>query len=119
MLPICGFLFHAVCLLFSEPCSVGFVTHLGYTPRFSFSTPYDGTSLYFFPSLYLFRFATGIASMMQRDPVGGMESALRAQKSFWKFVGIAAISVLCLYVVIILAVVLFAGLAAARSMPGI
>jgi hypothetical protein len=26
---------------------VGFVAHSGYTPRFSFSTPYDGTSVSF------------------------------------------------------------------------
>jgi hypothetical protein len=73
--------------------------------------------VYLFPSLYLLRFASGIAAMLGRDPVGGMESALRAQKSFWKFAGIFMIVILCLYVLAILGVMLFAGIMAVRGLP--
>lgn len=75
--------------------------------------------LYLFPSLYLYRYASGIAAMLRQDPVGGMESALRAQKAFWKFVGICMIALLCAYAVLILCVVVFAGLAAVRTLPGL
>jgi hypothetical protein len=59
--------------------------------------------LYFFPSLFLFRYANGIASM-DGDTVGGMERALEAQKSFWRFVGIAA----AIYVILLISVVAIA-----------
>lgn len=73
--------------------------------------------VYLFPSLYLLRFASGIAAMLKNDPVGGMESALRAQKSFWKFAGIFMIVILCLYVLIILGMMLFAGVMAVQGLP--
>lgn len=61
--------------------------------------------LYLFPSLFLFRYASGITSM-ERDIVGGMERALGAQKSFWRFMGIAALVYLViLFVIIAIAIV--------------
>jgi hypothetical protein len=45
--------------------------------------------LYLFASLFLFRYASGIASMAH-DTAGGMERALAAQKSFWRLIGITA-----------------------------
>ena len=68
--------------------------------------------LYIFPSLFLFRYASGIASMLKEDAVRGMESALAAQKSFWRFVGILTVIVLCIYAVV-LAVVVVGGIIAA------
>jgi hypothetical protein len=72
--------------------------------------------LYFFPSLYLMRYASGIQAMLRTEPVAGLERALAAQKSFWKFAGIALIAVLALYFLVILAVFLVAGAAAFAGM---
>jgi hypothetical protein len=62
---------------------------------------------YLFPSLFLFRYASGISSM-DGDTVGGMERALTAQKSFWRFVGI----VMLVYLVLLFIVIAFAVVAA-------
>jgi hypothetical protein len=56
--------------------------------------------LYIFPSYFLFRYAGAISSM-DRDVVGGMERALAAQKSFWRFVGIVSLVYLVLILVFI------------------
>lgn len=44
--------------------------------------------LYFFPALYLFRFASSIGLLNDGGGEKEMETALANQKSFWKFVGI-------------------------------
>jgi hypothetical protein len=54
--------------------------------------------LYFIPSLFLFRYASRIADLRITRGVVELEDALAAQKSFWKFVGIAALIVIFLYV---------------------
>lgn len=55
--------------------------------------------LYFFPSLFLFRYASRIADLRLTRGVEQLENALAAQKSFWKFVGIAALIVIFVYLV--------------------
>jgi hypothetical protein len=70
--------------------------------------------LYIFPSLFLFRYASGIASMLKDDTVRGMENALAAQKSFWRFVGILTTIVLCIYALVLVALVVAAIIAALR-----
>lgn len=58
--------------------------------------------LYFFPCLYLYKYAGAIS----RIPEGGqaaMEDALARQKSFWKFIGILTAIVLVLEVLILIA----------------
>lgn len=47
--------------------------------------------LYFFPSLFLFRFASSIDRLMDGGSATEMEEALEHQKSFWKFVGVIAL----------------------------
>lgn len=44
--------------------------------------------VYFFPSLFLFKFASSIGSLLDGGGAAEMEAALSNQKSFWKFVGI-------------------------------
>jgi hypothetical protein len=68
--------------------------------------------LYIFPSLFLFRYASAIASMLSEDTARGMESALNAQKSFWRFTGILTVVVLCIYAVVLVFVVIAAIIAA-------
>lgn len=68
--------------------------------------------LYFFPSLYLFRFAQAIRDLRDAPDVLHLENALSAQKSFWKFVGILAALVIALYVAIIAVAAVVAVIAA-------
>jgi hypothetical protein len=70
--------------------------------------------LYVFPSLFLFRYASGIATMLSEDAVRGMENALNAQKSFWRFVGILTVIILCLYAVVLAGLLVAAIVAAVR-----
>lgn len=44
--------------------------------------------LYFFPGLFLFRYANRIRDFMNSSHNQFLDAALEAQKSFWKFVGI-------------------------------
>lgn len=55
--------------------------------------------LYIIPGVLLSRYANGIASLMQTRRNSDLENALTAQKSFWKFAGVALIILLCLYFV--------------------
>lgn len=57
--------------------------------------------VYFFPSLYLWRYADRISNLQQTGTAADMESALESQRSFWRFVGIALALVLALYVVLL------------------
>lgn len=47
--------------------------------------------LYFFPSLFLFRFSSSIGRLLEGGGAVEMEAALANQKSFWKLVGILTI----------------------------
>jgi hypothetical protein len=63
--------------------------------------------LYFFPSLFLFRYASRINALWTTRSVRQLEDALEAQKSFWKFVGILMLVVIVLYLLgIVLAIML-------------
>ena len=60
--------------------------------------------LYFMPCLFLFRYAKAIAAI----PASGqaaMENALGQQKSFWKFMGVLTLVLLCIYVIGIVAAI--------------
>lgn len=70
-------------------------------------------ALYVFPAYYLHQFASSIRSLEQGGGNVAMEDALRSQRSFWRFVGIAAIIVIVVYVLVIVFAVL-AGMSAPR-----
>jgi len=96
-------------------CMVGFIVCIGLFAGTIFSSlgsdmPYPGIFisiiyigiglLYFFPVLYLFRFARQIrAALSSRDPQE-MESAFENLKSHYKFIGIMMIVILSLYVLL-------------------
>jgi hypothetical protein len=50
--------------------------------------------LYFFPAMYLYRYASGIARLREAGRVDDLDAALDAQRAFWKFVGILTTIVL-------------------------
>jgi hypothetical protein len=58
------------------------------------------SAFYFFPALYLNRYASRIGDLMRTGRMGDLEQALMAQKSFWRLVGIVMLVILCLYAVI-------------------
>jgi hypothetical protein len=58
--------------------------------------------LYFFPALYLLRYAQRIRDLIYSHNVADLEAALSAQKSFWRFTGILVALILVLYVVLLL-----------------
>jgi len=59
-------------------------------------------ALYFFPTLKLSQYASRIARLRVTKSEVDLSAALEAQRSFWAFVGIVTLVVLCLYLVIIL-----------------
>lgn len=61
------------------------------------------------PATYLARYASRIASLRGTGRVDDLERALEAQKSFWKFVGLATVVVFGVYLLIFL-VAIFAGM---------
>ena len=63
--------------------------------------------LYFIPSLFLFRYASCINALWTNRTVRHLEDALRAQKSFWKFVGILTLIVIALYFLAFVAAFVF------------
>lgn len=70
--------------------------------------------LYIMPAVFLGRYASNIKRLNAGRQPGDLEAALESQKSFWKFVGIMAAVLLCLYVVIIILAVAFGAFFAAR-----
>jgi hypothetical protein len=68
--------------------------------------------VYVAPGLYLFRYATAIKRLRANSTAGGLEDALKHQKSFWRFVGILSVVGLVIAVVV-LALGILAGLLAA------
>jgi hypothetical protein len=71
-----------------------------------------GAILYIVPSLYLYRYADRIRDLETGKTPEALASALAAQKSFWRFVGIAMALVLVAYAVI-LVIGIVIGIAAA------
>ena len=63
--------------------------------------------LYVMPCLFMYRYAKAIAAIPGTGQ-GALEEALKNQKSFWKFMGILMIVVLCLYALFIVLGVLLA-----------
>jgi len=64
--------------------------------------------LYFVPSFYLHRYASRIGSYLAQGRSAQLDAALEAQKSFWRFVGILTLVILCIYILILAGVVLAA-----------
>ena len=60
--------------------------------------------LYTPPALFLWQYASAIKSMDQRQS-SGMEQALGAQRSFWRYVGILAVVLLVIYAIVLAVVV--------------
>ncbi|QOV89390.1 DUF4339 domain-containing protein [Humisphaera borealis] len=64
--------------------------------------------LYFFPAMYLGRYASRIADLSRSRRQSDLEAAMEAQKSYWKFIGILTLIVIVIYAIVFV-VVLGAG----------
>jgi hypothetical protein len=70
--------------------------------------------LYFFPALYLMRYAGAIKRIGPANPAA-MEEALARQASFWRLVGILTVLLIGLYVVAIAVIAVIAVMGAAAA----
>ena len=66
--------------------------------------------LYFIPCVFLHRYASRISDFLSSGQPGDLEDALEAQKSFWKFMGVLSLVVLCCYAVIFAIAIVVAAL---------
>lgn len=62
--------------------------------------------LYIFPAYFLHQYASSINDLVQGGGDTAMENALGSQKSFWRFVGILTLVIICIYVLVILLAIL-------------
>jgi hypothetical protein len=60
--------------------------------------------LYIPPVLYLHRYAGRIRDLVEENSALNLENALRAQKSFWKYIGMFTVITLCVYVLVLVGV---------------
>lgn len=58
------------------------------------------SGLYLFPAYFLHQYASSINDLVQGGGDSAMENALGSQKSFWRFVGILTLVMICLYALI-------------------
>lgn len=70
--------------------------------------------VYIFPGVKLWKYASSIAMLIQTGRDEDLVAALNQQRSFWKFMGVLVLVMLVLYVVLIVAGGVFAGISAAR-----
>lgn len=72
--------------------------------------------LYLFPSLKLWKYGSSILRLMDTGSNADLVEALDQQRSFWKFVGIMILIMIALNVLMIIGVIGFAIMTAARGM---
>jgi hypothetical protein len=65
------------------------------------------------PAIYLNRYASRIGALLQSHAPDDLARALEAQKAFWRYVGIFALVMICIYGICIVIVLGVAGFAAA------
>lgn len=56
------------------------------------------------PVIFLHRYANRIGDLLAENSVASLEEALRAQKSFWKYIGMFTLIMLCIYVLVLIGV---------------
>jgi hypothetical protein len=71
--------------------------------------------LFWFPALYLSRYASGIKRACSGDQVGGVEEALKNQRSFWRFAGILLLLFLIFQVVALVFLLMNTGVPGTRG----
>ena len=62
-------------------------------------------AVYAIPAVWLFRYSGRITRYLEAASVDSLSEALSAQKSFWKFSGIAALALVALYLVLMIVII--------------
>ena len=75
-------------------------SRMGFLPALMALVYLGMAALYFMPGLFLTRFCNGVGDLARTNRMSDLERALEAQKSYWKFIGIATIIVMCIYALI-------------------
>lgn len=92
----------------------GFFRYMGMAARLGMALVYVVLAfLYLPPVLFLNRYASRIADLVEDRSITSLEAALRAQKSFWKYVGVFTVIIMCLYALVLVGM-LITGLAMGR-----
>jgi hypothetical protein len=105
-LAIVGFVFMGLMVLVGLMMTLAFSAvpqQPGMPPAFGpiFGTLYIVMAgIYLMPCLFMHRYAKAIAAIPSAGQ-GALEEALKQQKSFWKFMGILMLVMLCLYAAIL------------------
>ena len=60
--------------------------------------------LYIPPVLFLHRYAGRIRDLVDENSSQNLENALRAQKSFWKYIGMFTVITMCIYILVLVGV---------------
>lgn len=68
--------------------------------------------LYLYPAVKLWKYATCIGNLLNSGTLIDLETALSQQRSFWKFVGVITLVILCLYGAIIVIAMVAGGIGA-------
>lgn len=68
--------------------------------------------IYFFPCLFLLRFAGAIRKLGYGGGAAAMEEALERQYSFWRLIGILTLAVIAIYVLILVIAIVVAAFGA-------
>lgn len=76
-------------------------------------------AIYFVPGFKLWNYASSIEDLLKDRAVVTLEKALDYQRSFWKFVGVFTVVMISLYVLVIVGMVIFAGIAGAAAASGL
>ncbi len=63
--------------------------------------------IYLYPGFKLWGYAEGIEALLKDRSSVSLEKALNEQRRFWKFVGILAVIMICLYILIFLGMIIF------------
>jgi hypothetical protein len=74
--------------------------------------------LYIMPSLFLWRYASAIQTLLSSRRTADLDEALKQQKSFWRFLGIITAVLLCIYAVALVGLLVFGALGAAGAISG-
>ncbi len=78
----------------------GQMRHMPFGPGLIFGVVYIGMGLlYFFPTLYLFKFSKKLKIALSNKDNDALDTAFSNQKSLYKFYGIMMILVISLYVI--------------------
>lgn len=92
----------------------GFFSYMGVAARIGMGALYMVLALLYLPPvIFLNRFANRITDVADDHSPASLEEALRAQKAFWKYVGMFALITMCIYALALVGI-LGTGLAMGR-----